>query len=158
MIWASGANLKRFASSGFIQLALLKRILKRIMNRARQMNQSRANLLKSAKTIDTKQINNLLTGENLSLFKNSLELFKVESADAHCVSLGFLRLDVKVETHIFLSTLSSLCLKTKSPTVSRCFKFLNLFLLSFLSLIFFTQKVMVPMIPQVLEVPRSADP
>ena len=71
------------------------------MNRARQMNQSRANLLKSAKTIDTKQINNLLTGENLSLFKNSLELFKVESADAHCVSLGFLRLDVKVETHIF---------------------------------------------------------
>lgn len=127
MIWASGANLKRFASSGFIQLALLKRILKRIMNRARQMNQNRANLLKSAKTIDTKQINNLLTGENLSLFKNSLELFKVESADAHCVSLGFLRLDVKVETHIFLSTLSSLCLKTKSPTVSRCFKFLNLF-------------------------------
>ena len=122
------------------------------------MNQNRANLLKSAKTIDTKQINNLLTGENLSLFKNSLELFKVESADAHCVSLGFLRLDVKVETHIFLSTLSSLCLKTKSPTVSRCFKFLNLFLLSFLSLIFFTQKVMVPMIPQVLEVPRSADP
>ena len=127
VIWASGANLKRFASSGFIQLALLKRILKRIMNRARQMNQNRANLLKSAKTIDTKQINNLLTGENLSLFKNSLELFKVESADAHCVSLGFLRLDVKVETHIFLSTLSSLCLKTKSPTVSRCFKFLNLF-------------------------------
>ena len=123
----SGANLKRFASSGFIQLALLKRILKRIMNRARQMNQNRANLLKSAKTIDTKQINKLLTGENLSLFKNSLELFKVESADAHCVSLGFLRLDVKVETHIFLSTLSSLCLKTKSPTVSRCFKFLNLF-------------------------------
>lgn len=127
VIWASGANLKRFASSGFIQLALLKRILKRIMNRARQMNQNRANLLKSAKTIDTKQINKLLTGENLSLFKNSLELFKVESADAHCVSLGFLRLDVKVETHIFLSTLSSLCLKTKSPTVSRCFKFLNLF-------------------------------
>ena len=127
MIWASGANLKRFASNGFIQLALLKRILKRIMNRARQMNQNRANLLKSAKTIDTRQINKLLTGENLSLFKNSLELFKVESADAHCVSLGFLRLDVKVETHIFLSTLSSLCLKTKSPTVSRCFKFLNLF-------------------------------
>lgn len=127
VIWASGANLKRFASSGFIQLALLKRILKRIMNRVRQMNQNRANLLKSAKTIDTKQINNLLTGENLSLFKNSLELFKVESADARCVSLGFLRLDVKVETHIFLSTLSSLCLKTKSPTVSRCFKFLNLF-------------------------------
>lgn len=125
VIWASGANLKCFASSGFIQLALLKRILKRIMNRARQMNQNRANLLKSAKTIDTKQINNLLTGENLSLFKNSLELFKVESADAYCVSLGFLRLDVKVETHIFLSTLSSLCLKTKSPTVSRCFKFLN---------------------------------
>lgn len=127
VIWASGANLKRFASSGFIQLALLKRILKRIMNRVRQMNQNRANLLKSAKTIDTKQINNLLTGENLSLFKNSLDLFKVESADARCVSLGFLRLDVKVETHIFLSTLSSLCLKTKSPTVSRCFKFLNLF-------------------------------
>ena len=127
VIWASGANLKRFASNGFIQLALLKRILKRIMNRARQMNQNRANLLKSAKTIDTRQINKLLTGENLSLFKNSLELFKVESADAHCVSLGFLRLDVKVETHIFLSTLSSLCLKTKSPTVSRCFKFLNLF-------------------------------
>ena len=131
VIWASGANLKRFASSGFIQLALLKRILKRIMNRARQMNQNRANLLKSAKTIDTKQINKLLTGENLSLFKNSLELFKVESADAHCVSLGFLRLDVKVETHIFLSTLSSLCLKTKSPTVSRCFNFWIYFIINF---------------------------
>ena len=33
------------------------------MNRAREMNQNRANLLKSAKTIDTKQINNLLTGK-----------------------------------------------------------------------------------------------
>ena len=65
------------------------------------------------------------------------------------MSLGFLRLDVKVETHIFLSTLSSLCLKTKSPTVSRCFISL---------LTFFTQKLMVPMIPQVSEVPRSADP
>ena len=64
------------------------------------------------------------------------------------MSLGFLRLDVKVETHIFLSTLSSLCLKTKSPTVSRCS----------ISLTFFTQKLMVPMIPQVSEVPRSTDP
>lgn len=82
------------------------------------MNQNRANLLKSAKTIDTKQINKLLTGENLSLFKNSLELFKVESADAHCVSLGFLWLNVKVWS-IFLLALASSCPKTKSRTVLR---------------------------------------
>ena len=134
---AFGANLQRFISSGFIRL-------ERIMWRARQLNQNRAKLNWISPKILAMQKNNHFSGVNLSSLKNSPELFKVESAnvychanpnishiaqrkhiciltDAHCVSLGFLWLNVKVWSifHRLALALASSCPKTKSRTVLR---------------------------------------
>ena len=76
------------------------------MNRARQMNQNRAKLLKSAKRFHTKQINNLLTEENLCLFKNSPELFKVESATVYCHEYSYILLMRNVNIFAFSQMLT----------------------------------------------------
>ena len=75
---------KRFASRGFVWLALLTDISwKRLRRRLSSWTKIELSFPKSAQTIQTMQENNHFSGVSLSLFKTRPDLLKIESGNVH---------------------------------------------------------------------------
>ena len=75
---------KRFASRGFVWLALLTDISwKRLRRGPSSWTKTELSFPKSAQTIQTMQENNDFSGVNLSLFKTRPDLLKIESGNVH---------------------------------------------------------------------------
>ena len=75
---------KRFASRGFVWLALLTDISwKRLPRRLSSWTKIELSFPKSAQTIQTMQENNDFSGVSLSLFKTRPDLLKIESGNVH---------------------------------------------------------------------------
>ena len=75
---------KRFASRGFVWLALLTDISwKRLRRRLSSWTKIELSFPKSAQTIQTMQENNHFSGVSLSLFKTRPDLLKIESGNVN---------------------------------------------------------------------------
>ena len=136
---------------------------------------TKINFLYSAQEIHTIRKNKRLGGVNLSLFKTSSDILKVRAqllnsmqilsfhlllqrehicifTKAHCVNLGFLWLDNKVDKEKTHFSFNIIFFIPKNEILNSAKVFLALILFYYY---FFNKKLVVPLVPEVL---RSADP